>query len=158
MSPLLLAYQVSSELQPIPGPRFGDAVDALGRPNANGVPDLLDEARWGLEWMLKLHPSPDALYHQVADDRTLDSLANPRILLDAPSMAALKKTFNRFGDGGPVLFDKTVEAIRTSLEAGLRYVFLIGAVTALVSFLLILLIPEVSIDAEVEDKKRPGRK
>ena len=35
----------------------------------NGIPDLLDEARWGLEWMLKLHPAPDQLYHQVADDR-----------------------------------------------------------------------------------------
>jgi len=35
----------------------------------NGVPDILDEARWGLEWMLKLHPAPDQLYHQVADDR-----------------------------------------------------------------------------------------
>lgn len=30
---------------------------------------LADEARWGLEWMLKLHPAPDQLYHQVADDR-----------------------------------------------------------------------------------------
>ena len=33
------------------------------------MPDILDEARWGLEWMLKLHPAPDQLYHQVADDR-----------------------------------------------------------------------------------------
>ena len=33
------------------------------------MPDLLDEVRWGLEWMLKLHPAPDQLYHQVADDR-----------------------------------------------------------------------------------------
>jgi endoglucanase len=30
---------------------------------------LADEARWGLEWLLKLHPTPDELYHQVADDR-----------------------------------------------------------------------------------------
>jgi hypothetical protein len=30
---------------------------------------VLDEARRGLEWMLKLHPAPDQLYHQVADDR-----------------------------------------------------------------------------------------
>lgn len=30
---------------------------------------LAEEARWGLEWMLKLHPAPDQLYHQVADDR-----------------------------------------------------------------------------------------
>jgi hypothetical protein len=48
---------------------FGDRFDALGRAGANDLPDLLDEARWGLEWMLKLHPAPDQLYHQVADDR-----------------------------------------------------------------------------------------
>jgi hypothetical protein len=41
----------------------------LGQPGANGTPDILDEARWGLAWMLKLHPGPDQLYHQVADDR-----------------------------------------------------------------------------------------
>jgi hypothetical protein len=48
---------------------FADKVDALGNPGTNGVLDILDEARWGLEWMLKLHPAPDQLYHQVADDR-----------------------------------------------------------------------------------------
>jgi hypothetical protein len=48
---------------------FHDAVRADGRPGTNGVPDLLDEARWGLEWMLKLHPAPNLLFHQVADDR-----------------------------------------------------------------------------------------
>jgi hypothetical protein len=46
-----------------------DRVNALGQDGTNGVPDLLDEARWGLEWMLKLHPAPAQLYHQVADDR-----------------------------------------------------------------------------------------
>ncbi|MCO5051996.1 MAG: glycoside hydrolase family 9 protein [Verrucomicrobiae bacterium] len=44
-------------------------VNALGLPGTNGIPDILDEARWGLDWMLKLHPAPDQLYHQVADDR-----------------------------------------------------------------------------------------
>jgi endoglucanase len=48
---------------------FADTVDAAGKPGGNGMPDILDEARWGLEWMLKLHPAPDQLYHQVADDR-----------------------------------------------------------------------------------------
>ncbi|MDB6029521.1 MAG: glycoside hydrolase family 9, partial [Verrucomicrobiales bacterium] len=43
--------------------------NALGQPGTNGIPDVLDEARWGLEWMLKLHPAPGQLYHQVADDR-----------------------------------------------------------------------------------------
>ena len=46
-----------------------DRCNALGQPAANGLPDLLDEARWGLDWLLKLHPAPDQLYHQVADDR-----------------------------------------------------------------------------------------
>ncbi|HQR68076.1 MAG TPA: glycoside hydrolase family 9 protein, partial [Thermoanaerobaculia bacterium] len=48
---------------------FRDAVDALGRPGPNGIPDVLDEATWGLDWLLKLHPSADTLCHQVADDR-----------------------------------------------------------------------------------------
>jgi hypothetical protein len=48
---------------------FADRFNDLGQPRANGVPDILDEARWGLEWMLKLHPAPEQLYHQVADDR-----------------------------------------------------------------------------------------
>ena len=46
-----------------------DHFDALGMPGTNGIPDILDEARWGLDWLLKLHPAPDQLYHQVADDR-----------------------------------------------------------------------------------------
>ena len=48
---------------------FNDLVNSLGQPGPNGIPDVLDEARWGLDWMLKLHPVPDQLYHQVADDR-----------------------------------------------------------------------------------------
>lgn len=48
---------------------FADRFNDLGQPRENGIPDILDEARWGLEWMLKLHPAPEQLYHQVADDR-----------------------------------------------------------------------------------------
>ena len=35
----------------------------------NGMADVLDEARWGLDWLLKMHPSPDQLYNQLGDDR-----------------------------------------------------------------------------------------
>jgi hypothetical protein len=49
--------------------RFADRFNALGQPGANGLPDVLDEAKWGLDWLLKLHPAPDQLIHQVADDR-----------------------------------------------------------------------------------------
>ncbi len=49
--------------------KFKDEVDAMGKPGANGIPDILDEAKWGLDWMLKMHPTPQTLVHQVADDR-----------------------------------------------------------------------------------------
>ncbi|HWQ93329.1 MAG TPA: glycoside hydrolase family 9 protein [Clostridia bacterium] len=65
---MLLAYQLGGERGSTPAHQL-DAFNALGQPGANGIPDLLDEARWGLEWMLKLHPAPDQFYHQVADDR-----------------------------------------------------------------------------------------
>src|SRR5947209_6150799 len=48
---------------------FKDEFNELGQTGADGMADVLDEARWGLEWMLKLHPAPRQLYHQVADDR-----------------------------------------------------------------------------------------
>jgi hypothetical protein len=57
---------------------FADRVDGRGDPGANGVKDLLDEARWGLDWMLKMHPAPDSLYHQVADDRDHVGLRLPQ--------------------------------------------------------------------------------
>ena len=61
---LLMAWRLAGDRS-----IFHDAARADGRPGTNGVPDLLDEARWGLEWMLKLHPAPNLLFHQVADDR-----------------------------------------------------------------------------------------
>lgn len=59
---MLLAYELA------PG-RFADQVDGYGHPLPNGIADVLDEARWGLEWILKLHPKEGWLIHQIADDR-----------------------------------------------------------------------------------------
>ncbi len=47
---MLLAYQLGDKK------RFADHVNSLGQPTPNGIPDVLDEARWGLDWMLRLHP------------------------------------------------------------------------------------------------------
>lgn len=49
--------------------KFSDKVNALGQRGPNGIADVLDEAKWGLDWILKLHVTPDQLVHQVADDR-----------------------------------------------------------------------------------------
>jgi hypothetical protein len=48
---------------------FTDAFDASGLSGANGVPDILDEARWGLEWLVRMHPRDDLILNQIADDR-----------------------------------------------------------------------------------------
>lgn len=71
---MLLAYLLARDSKAEDGnssaaAAFADKFNELGQPRANGIPDLLDEARWGLDWMLRLHPAPDQLYHQVADDR-----------------------------------------------------------------------------------------
>ena len=60
---MLLAYELQKD-------KFNDLVDAMGRERRpNGIPDILDEAKWGLDWIHKLHPKADQLIHQVADDR-----------------------------------------------------------------------------------------
>ena len=93
--------------------------------------------------------------HRFADKATMTALGDPKALLSPAAMKALEKTLKGIGNNGEELFEKTREGIRTSLEAGLSAVFLFGAVTMLISFLLIVTVPEVSMDAVVEDKKAP---
>ncbi len=59
---MLFAYEMCPEV-------WADRYDARGDAGANGIPDILDEARWGLEWMLKMNPEPDLFLNQIADDR-----------------------------------------------------------------------------------------
>ncbi len=48
---------------------FADTKAANGLDGANKVPDVLDEAAWGVQWLLKMHPNANQLFNQVADDR-----------------------------------------------------------------------------------------
>ena len=48
---------------------FGDAYNAAGHPGANGIPDIVDEIKWGLDWLNRMNPSKGELYNQIADDR-----------------------------------------------------------------------------------------
>lgn len=59
---MLLAYELEPD-------KFGDNTNHWGQQISNNIPDVLDEAKWGLKWLHKLHPEPDQLFHQVADDR-----------------------------------------------------------------------------------------
>lgn len=61
---------------------FSDKHDAAGNEGSNGIPDIVDEAKWGLDWMIKMNPAKGEYYNQIADDRdhakmrlpTLDSV------------------------------------------------------------------------------------
>lgn len=59
---MLFAYQQNPSV-------YKDRYLANGLPGSNGIPDILDEARWGLDWLLKMNPAKDEMYYQIADDR-----------------------------------------------------------------------------------------
>ena len=59
---MLFAYQQNPQA-------FGDAYDADGHKGANGIPDIVDEIKWGLDWLNRMNPEPGELYNQIADDR-----------------------------------------------------------------------------------------
>jgi endoglucanase len=48
---------------------FADRFDARGLPGSNGVADILDESRHGLEWLVRMFPSDSEIYNQLGDDR-----------------------------------------------------------------------------------------
>jgi hypothetical protein len=48
---------------------FSDQHLSNGLEGSNGKPDVLDEANWGLSWLLKMHPREDWMFNQLADDR-----------------------------------------------------------------------------------------
>ncbi|MBA6152484.1 glycoside hydrolase family 9 protein [Gelidibacter maritimus] len=59
---LLFAYRDNPEA-------FDDAYDADGLPGPNGIPDIIDEAKFGMDWLKKMNPSDTEYYNQIADDR-----------------------------------------------------------------------------------------
>jgi hypothetical protein len=50
-------------------------------PGSNGIPDILDEVKWGLEWLLKMNPDSGMMYNQVADDRDHQGFPAARTLI-----------------------------------------------------------------------------
>lgn len=59
---MLFAYSKNHEV-------FGDQYNASGLPGADGIPDILNEVRWGLDWLVKMNPDSTEMYNQIADDR-----------------------------------------------------------------------------------------
>jgi peptidoglycan/xylan/chitin deacetylase (PgdA/CDA1 family) len=56
---------------------FGDFYKTDGTPGSNGVPDIVDEIRWGLDWLDRMNPEPGEFYNQLADDRDHVGMRKP---------------------------------------------------------------------------------
>ncbi|PID56318.1 MAG: cellulase [Ignavibacteriae bacterium] len=59
---MLFAYKMNPAF-------FTDKYKANGDKGANGIPDILDEAKWGLDWLVKMNPDSAIMFNQIADDR-----------------------------------------------------------------------------------------
>jgi peptidoglycan/xylan/chitin deacetylase (PgdA/CDA1 family) len=57
---------------------FSDTRQANGLDGSNGIADVLDEAKWGLDWLLKMHPKDDWLFNQLGDDRDHKGMRIPK--------------------------------------------------------------------------------
>ncbi len=57
---------------------FADTQQANGLDGKNGMADVLDEAKWGLDWLLKMHPMDNIMFNQLADDRDHISMRIPK--------------------------------------------------------------------------------
>ena len=57
---------------------FDDEKQANGLDGKNGIADVLDEAKWGLDWLLKMHPKADWMFNQLGDDRDHRGMRIPK--------------------------------------------------------------------------------
>ena len=88
----------------------------------------------------------------VSDEKLMESLVDSKVLLSEPAMKALRETLGNSGPDGPAILEKTIGAIRLAMEAGLKAIFIIGAIAMMLTFLTICLLPSLSIDTPpVED-------
>ncbi len=132
----------------VPKPLLGVATGGLyffvtmGKSLAPAILGSFINATYARELAIRLPAS----VRETASQATLTLINNPRVLLSTNALAELQSSLSSPGDQGPALFDQTLQAIRASLEAGLRGIFIISALAMLISFFLILTIPEIKLD------------
>ncbi len=65
--------------------RFGDG-DWNIPESGNGIPDLLDEARWELDWLTRIQAADGGVYHKVTSQRWFEGLpqneSSPRFIFE----------------------------------------------------------------------------
>ena len=116
------------------------------------APAILGSAM-NIKYNSTLKESLPAQVYNSADQAKITSPDNARVLLLDTERESLRATIGKTGGNVQEMLDQTILAIRLSLESGLRVIYIIGAIAMLLTFLIICTIPEISIEAVVEDKK-----
>lgn len=102
----------------------------------------------------RLAASMPAGVAEKIDAATVASLNNPNMLVSAEVRAGLEQTFKAAGDDGS-LFAGTMAAVKSSMDTALRGINILSLAMMAISLLMVLSIPEISMDAgEVEEQKR----
>jgi len=86
---MMFAYNRSPEV-------YGDMYDAAGTPGSNGIPDILDEVRWGLEWLIKMNPETEIHVYPVrlTSGNIADIIADYDVILDGTDNRETKYLIN----------------------------------------------------------------
>lgn len=69
---LLMAYRDFGQV-------FTDKHLANGLSGSNQIPDVADEANWGINWLMKMFPQSDRMFNQLGDDRDHISMRIPKL-------------------------------------------------------------------------------
>jgi endoglucanase len=112
---LLLAYEWAPE-------RFPDAQLEIPE-SGNGIPDLLDEAKWGLRWVLSMQEEGGAFRHREAvmgsspelpadQDTTERWVAGPSTAATAKAVAALAMASRSYAKHDPAFAETCATAAR----------------------------------------------
>ena len=135
----------------VPKKLLGVAMGALFFSIAMGMAlaPALEGSAMNMTYSSSLKASLPAALNQVADEAIMTSIGNPRVLLSESAMNDLRESLIK-RENGQALFEQTVAAIRFSMESGLRMVFIIAAILTLISFLMIITIPPISLEAAEE--------
>jgi MFS family permease len=115
---------------------------AMGKSLAPAVLGSVMNTVYDSDLTASLPPSLD----NFLDKATISSFANPRILLSAQAITDLRELFSRSGEQALLLYQQTVDVIRSSLSSALHVLFLISAMAMLMAFMSIATIKEIPLD------------
>jgi hypothetical protein len=127
---------------------FNDNYDSWGKPGKNGRADVMDEGKWGLDWLLKMHPSKDRLFRQLGNDINQflppasmrkvdgrpayllkDSAGNEENIIEATSLLStvFANGFKAFNDNDPLYATRLKERALNTYEWANRYSWKLGS-------------------------------